>query len=236
MQPGTPTGFSEVQAGYTVTGNGGYATEGVCFYARHGTCPFGAWTKEPGNVQFSYDRDLTFANDRFVHLGAAGLNLDNGTQDATVIGSVFTDISGNGVEIGGVDKPMARGAAKTKNVTFADNHIYGVGVEYHGGVAVLVGYVSHSTITHNQVDHVPYAGISLGWGGWPDKTNQPAVSNNSRNDVISDNVVDDYMQTLIDGGGIYTQGITGTSMANGEKITGNVVHDELDWGFGLQLR
>ena len=233
MQPGTPTGFSEVQAGYTVTGNGGYATEGVCFYARHGTCPFGAWTKEPGNVQFSYDRDLTFANDRFVHLGAAGLNLDNGTQDATVIGSVFTDISGNGVEIGGVDKPMARGAAKTKNVTFADNHIYGVGVEYHGGVAVLVGYVSHSTITHNQVDHVPYAGISLGWGGWPDKTNQPAVSNNSRNDVISDNVVDDYMQTLIDGGGIYTQGITGTSMANGEKITGNVVHDELDWGFGL---
>ena len=233
LQPSTPTGFSEVQAGYTITGSHGYATEGVCHYAPHGTCPFGAWTKEPGNVQFSYDRDLTFANDRFVHLGAAGLNLDNGTQAAAITGSVFTDISGNGVEIGSVNKPRATGSVQTKDVTLANNHIYGVGVEYHGGVAVLVGYVSHSTITHNQIDHVPYAGISLGWGGWPDKTDEAVVSNNSRDDVISDNVIEDFMQTLTDGGGIYTQGITGTSMANGEKISGNVVHDQLDWGFAL---
>ena len=34
------------------------------------------------------------------------------------------------------------------------------------------------------------------------------------------------MQVLADGGGIYTQGITGSSLADGEHITGNVI---LDW-------
>ena len=233
MQPSTPTGFSEIQSGYTVTGSDGYATLGVCQYASHGTCPFGAWTKEPGNVQFSYDRNLTFENDRFLHLGAAGLNLNDGSQYSTVTGSIFTDISGNGIEIGGVDRPRATGSSQTTNVTISDNHLYGLPVEYHGGAAILAGYVSDTTISHNQIDHVSYVGISIGWGGWPDKIAKPAVSNNSHDDVISDNLIYDFMLTLDDGGGIYTQGITGTSMANGEKVVGNVVHDQLGWGYAL---
>ena len=229
LQPSTSTGFSEVQAGYTITGAHGYATQGVCQYVPHGTCPFGAWTKEPGNVQFSYDRNLTFYDDRFIHLGAAGLNLDNGTQSANVVGSVFTDISGNGLEIGGVDRPRAIGTTQTTNVTVADNHFYGLAAEYHGGVAILAGYISNSVISHNQIDHIPYTGISMGWGGWPDKVGAPVVFNNTHNDIISDNLIYDFMQTLDDGGGIYTLGVTGTSMANGEKVVGNVVHDQLGW-------
>ena len=233
MQPSTPTGFSEVQSGFTVTGPHGYATEGLCHLVRHGTCPFGAWTKEPGNVQFTYDRNISFLNDRFVHLGATGLNLDNGSQHSSVMGSVFTDISGNGLEIGDVNEPEARGSTLTTNVTVADNHFYGIGVEYHGAAAILAGYVSHTAISHNQIDHVPYTGISIGWGGWPDKLGRSPVPNNTRDDVISDNLIYDYMLTLDDGGGVYTQGITGTSMGNGEKVTGNVIHDQLGWSFAL---
>jgi hypothetical protein len=233
MQPSSSTGFSEVQAGYTVTGKTGYATEGLCNLVRHGTCPFGTWTKEPGSVQFRYDQYLTFDNDRFLHLGAAGLNLDNGTQYSTVEGSVFTDISGNGIELGGVDKPKAGGSTQTTNDVIANNHLYGLPVEYHGGVAILAGYVSNTSISHNQIDHVAYAGISIGWGGWPDKIGKPVVSNNSHGDVIADNLIYDFMLTLDDGGGIYTLGITGTSIANGEKVTGNVVHDQLGWSFAL---
>ena len=146
---------------------------------------------------------------------------------------VFSNISGNGIEIGGVDLPKATGSQKTRNVTVSDNHIYGIGVEYHGAVAILVGYVSYTSITHNQIDHIPYAGISMGWGGWPDKLGKPAVANNSRNNVISGNLIYDFMLTLDDGGGIYTAGVTGTSMANGEKVTGNVIHDQLGWAFAL---
>ena len=55
----------------------------LCQFAPHGTCPYGSWTKEPGNVQFSYDHNLSFNDDRFVHLGAAGLSLDNAPRTQT---------------------------------------------------------------------------------------------------------------------------------------------------------
>jgi hypothetical protein len=234
MQPSTPTGFSEIQSNYTITGARGYATQGLCKTVPHGSCPYGAWTKQPGNVQFAYDRDISFLNDRFVHLGATGLNLDNGSQNATVTGSVFTDISGNGLEIGGVNLPEASHSSQTLSVTVTNNHLYGLPVEYHGGVAILLGYAADTTISHNQIDHTPYIAISTGWGGWLDKILLPSVANYSHDNVISNNLIFDYMQTLADGGGIYTQGITGSSMANGQKVTGNVIHGQLDWGSALK--
>ena len=234
LQPDSRQGFSEVQSGYSLTGPHGYSTEGLCQYAPHGTCPYGAWTKEPGNVQFSYDKNLSFLDDRFAHLGAAGLNLDDGTQEATVQGSVFTDISGNGIEVGNVDMPLATGASRTSNIVVSDNHLYGLPAEYEGGVAVLVGYAANTTISYNQIDHVPYSGISVGWGGWPDKIFRPPVANFSQNNMISHNLIFDFMQDLGDGGAIYTQGITGTALANGEKVTSNVIHGQMSWGRALQ--
>jgi Right handed beta helix region len=234
MQPSSPQGFSEIQMGYTLTGKDASQKQGLCHLVPHGTCPYGAWTKEPGNIQFSYDRSISFVNDRFLHLGAAALNLDNGSQNDLVQGSVFTDISGNGIELGGVNMPEARPDARTVGNQILDNHLYGMPVEFHGGVPIIVGYAANTTISHNQIDHVSYAGISVGWGGWLDKAAKPPVANNSQDNIVSDNLIYDYMQTLVDGGGIYTQGLTGTSMANGEKVTGNVIHDQLDWGSAMK--
>lgn len=233
LRPDTPTGFSEVQSNFTLTGNGAYRTEGLCHTATHGTCPFGAWAKEPGNIQFTYDQHLSFVDDTFVHLGAAGLNLDNGSQNITVAASVFTDISGNGIEIGDVNMPEAKGASQTTGVQVLDSHVYGLPVEYHGGVGVFVGYAADTLIAHNQIDHTSYVAISLGWGGWLDKMHQPPVPNFSNDNVVSDNLIFDCMLTLKDGGGIYTQGISGSSMPTGEKIVGNVLHDQLDWGYAM---
>jgi hypothetical protein len=233
LQPNTRVGFSEMQSGYTVTGPHGYATQGLCKYARQGSCPYGSWTKEPGNLEFRFDRSLSFLNDRFIHLGAAALNLDDGSHNDTVAGSIFTDVSGNGVEVGSVDMPKAKGAFQTTGISVTNNHLFGMPVEYEGGVPILVGYAAFTTISHNQVDHVPYSGISLGWGGWPDKIGSPAVANFSHNNVVSDNLVYDFMETVSDGGGIYTQGVTGTSISNGERVIGNVVHGQVDWSFAL---
>ncbi|MFE9610049.1 right-handed parallel beta-helix repeat-containing protein [Streptomyces sp. NPDC006012] len=228
LSPNTPTGFSEIQAGNTITGERGWATQGLCQYVEGGTCPFASWTKMPGNVSFSYGRRIEFSDDVFAHLGAAGLDLGTGSADATVRGSVFTDISGNGLEIGGVD-----GRTPASGVTVTDNHLYALPREYHGGVAVLNGYTEHTTIAHNQIDHVGYSAISMGWGGWPDKIGDPATPNPSHDNAVRDNLIFDYMQMLDDGGGIYTQGLTGTSMADGEKVAGNVIHDQ--WGLGKSV-
>jgi len=234
LTPSTGEGFSEVQANYTMTGPHGFDQQGLCQFVTGGTCPYGAWTKEPGNVSFSDDSNIQFLGDAFVHLGAAGLDLGDGSQNDTVTGSVFTDISGNGLEIGGVDDPELTSAADlTSNNTVNDNHLYSLPVEYHGGVAIDVGYAQNTLITHNQIDHTAYTGISLGWGGWPDKIGVQATPNFSNNNTVSDNFIDHTMQMLADGGGVYTQGITGSSLATGEHLTGNVITNTLDNGHAM---
>jgi hypothetical protein len=234
LTPSSPEGFSEIQAGYTNTGPTGWATQGLCQFVAGGTCPYASWTKEPGNVTVSYGQRIEFSGSVFAHLGAAGLELGDGSQDTTVQGNIFTDISGNGVEIGGVDEPQPSADADiTRNVQVVDNHLYGLPREYHGGVAIINGYTQRNTIAHNQLDHLPYSAISMGWGGWPDKIGQPATPNVSHDNLVADNLIFDYMQLLDDGGGIYTQGLTGTSLADGEKVTGNVIHDQ--WGLGKNV-
>jgi hypothetical protein len=234
LQPSTPEGFSEIQANYTITGPGGYATQGLCQFVAGGTCPYGDWTPEPGNIDLSYDQDVQFLGDDFTHLGAAGLRLGDGSQGDTVRGSVFTDISGNGLELGGVDDPEPAAAVQdTTGNQVLDDHFYALPVEYHGGVAVDVGYAEHTLIAHNQIDNTAYTAISLGWGGWPDKISQPATPNYSNSNVVADNLIENPMQMLADGGAIYTQGITGTSLADGEQITGNVILGALDHGHAI---
>ena len=72
-------------------------------------------------------------------------------------------------------------------------------------MAILAGYVAGTTIAHNQIDHVPYTAISIGWGGWLDKVHKPPVANFSHDDVVANNLIYDYMQQLTDGGGIYSR-------------------------------
>ncbi|HUN36509.1 MAG TPA: fibronectin type III domain-containing protein [Trebonia sp.] len=234
LQPSSPEGFSEIQANYTITGPDGYATQGLCQFVAGGTCPYGDWTQEPGNIDLQYDQDVQFLGDDFTHLGAAGLRLGDGSQDDTVQGSVFTDISGNGLELGGVDDPEPTATvADTTGNQVLDDHFYALPVEYHGGVAIDVGYAEQTLIAHNQIDNTAYTAISLGWGGWPDKIDSPATPNYSSGNVVSDNLIENPMQMLADGGAIYTQGITGSSLANGEQITGNVILGALDHGHAI---
>ena len=233
LYPCSNEGFSEIQANYMVTGPDGYATQGLGDLAPNGRQPFGAWTKTAGNVSFSYGQQIQFIGDDFVHLGGAGLELGDGSQSAIVQGCVFTDISANGIELGGVDLPEGSDAQVTRDNQILDNHIYNVAAEFHGGVGIDVGYAQNTIIAHNQLDDLPYSAISMGWGGWPDKIKRAGIANNSHGNVVENNLIFDHMQLLCDGGGIYTQGLTGPSLAEGEKLMGNVIHDQFSSGHGL---
>jgi hypothetical protein len=227
LRPSTGEGLSEVQATLSLTGAGAYARQGLCGQVSGGTCPFGAWTKAPGNVTFHHATGIRFTGDAFVHLGAAGLDLGDGSQNGLVQGCVFADISGNGLQVGDVDIAQTPTASElTRRNTVRDNHFSALPVEYHGGVGIFVGYAQDTLITHNQIDHVAYSGISLGWGGWLDKVRKPAQPNYSRGNTVSDNLIFEHMLLLSDGAGVYTNGITGPSLAAGEHITGNVIHDQ----------
>lgn len=233
LGPSTDTGFSEIQANYQVTGKDGYAKQGLCKLVPGGECPYANWTKTPGNISVAFDRHIQFLNDVFTHLGAAGLDFASGSQQNVIEGSIFTDISGNGLQLGGVEAPLAPITDFTSDNRIANNLFRNIGAEYRGGIGIVVGYARNTIITHNEFDHLPYAAISIGWGGWPDKIKLPGQANNSANNVISDNSIHDFMLVLSDGGGIYTQGRTGKGLSEGEKITGNVIRDQYSSGHGI---
>lgn len=233
LGPSTPTGFSEIQANYQVTGKDGYAKQALCNFVPGGECPFGNWTKTPGNISVAFDRHIQFLNDVFTHLGAAGLDFASGSQHDVVEGSIFTDISGNGLQLGGVEAPLAPIADFTSDNKIVNNFFRNVGAEYRGGIGIVVGYARNTVVAHNELEHLPYAAISIGWGGWPDKIKQPGQANNSANNVLSGNSIHDFMLVLSDGGGIYTQGRTGKDLGNGEKIIGNLIRDQYSSGHGI---
>lgn len=225
LGPSGPNGFSEVQANYLVWGAGGPTAGNAEF----------VWYQTPADVSLTYAQNIELTGDAFVHLGGAGLALGDGAQNFVVQGNVITDTSGSGIELGNVDMRTATGNDQTLGNTIEDNHVFGVAVEFHGGIGIDVGYAAHSTISHNQIDNTPYTGLSIGWGGWPDKQGMPGLTNYSQNNEISYNLIFDVMQTLNDGGGIYTNGQTSAthSFATGETVEGNVVHDLKGFIWGL---
>jgi hypothetical protein len=233
LGPSSNEGFSEIQANYQVTGPDGYSRQALCTLVPDGTCPYGAWTPEPGNLDFRFSHNIQFRDDSFVHLGAAGLSLGDGAQNDVIEGCIFADISGNGVELGGVDAPLAPAPEFTANNRIENNLFRNVGMEYRGGIPIVVGYARSSVIAHNQIDHIPYASISMGWGGWPDKIRLAGQANNSAQNVVRNNLIFDLMIDLSDGGGIYTQGLTGKDLADGEKVIGNVIYDQFSSGHAI---
>ena len=240
LGPDGPDGFSEIQANYTITGQGGGHTQGTCEYTSpRGSCPYGAWTQTPANVMFQAAHNVTFAGNLFSHLGAAGLEFEYGSQNNLVINNEFTDISGTGLQLGNVNDahPSDVGAGDNEinaGNTIEDNWFHQDAVEYHGGSGMVVGYTQHTLITHNQFNDLPYDGLDFGWGGWHTNSSAPTADTNiNQYNTISNNLVFNYKTVLADGGGIYTNGNQGTTFANGLQETGNVVYDQHNVNWAL---
>jgi hypothetical protein len=220
--PNTVDGFSEVQANMHLTGQDAWQKQGSCnrfSTTDPGTCPYGNWTMTPGNLVFDHTSGLTVTGCLFEHLGAAGLQLGQSVDGSTIVGTIFTDISSNGIEIGnGADADPADTTLLPSGNSVSDNWVHNVAVEYTGGVGIFQGYTRNDVIEHNQINNVPYSGISSnwGWGRTPTKT----VGNK-----ILNNLVFDHMQQRSDGGGIYVLGQEGDSLPDGLLISGNVIRN-----------
>lgn len=178
LQPSGGNGFVEVQAGWIWQGS-----TPVTVFA-------------PGNIAFHAARNIRIERNIFTHLGAQGVVFDSGSQNNSIIGNVFADISGTAVRIGTVDAPNAANSAQESGNTVSNNYIHDIAVEYHGGVGLMGGYTANTTFTYNEIANVPYSGISLGWG-W-------GTTSYAQNNEVAFNLIHDHLQLLVDGGGIYT--------------------------------
>jgi hypothetical protein len=229
-----------MQADWTLTGYGASNSQGTCQYSTpHGTCPYASWTRTPGAVVLSAAHNVTIENDVFTHLGGAGLDVEYGSQNDTVLGNDFTDISATAIQLGSTNDPLPADVGAGNDEinaydTITDNYIHNVAIEYLGGVGIWVGYAQHALISHNQIDDVPYTAISIGWAGWHSNFANPDTDPNVNSfNVISDNLMYNYMQTLGDGGAIYTNGGQANGWADELVIRGNVAYGGTNTDFSL---
>jgi len=212
LAPNGPEGYVEGQAGWHITGSG------------RTQVPMSDLTRTAGNITFSHDSNLVFSGDTFTHLASVGLELGRGSKNATVIGSRFTDIGGNAVQIGSVDTPDRTAAAgdQVSGNTLTDNAITFAGQVYRSAVGVFVGYTTGTTVSHNAIGQLPYTAISvnLGWEG----TSYSGGATITYNEIFQD------MRVLDDGGALYTQ----MPMTSPSVMKYNWLHDE-DYTGGAPL-
>ncbi|MDW5594091.1 right-handed parallel beta-helix repeat-containing protein [Conexibacter stalactiti] len=210
LAPNAPTGFPQIFANVYENGDPPDELFGISREAK----------TVPGNVAFHGAQRIELEGNRFTQLGAVALELSRNSSHNVVRGNVFSDVSGGGIVLG-VLNPETSGTNRGNVID--NNWVHDIGVEYHGSPGINVVRAQDTTVSHNQVDHVPYSGIVF-TGVADDQAGTPAdlITRGAR---VLDNLVFDVTRTLHDGGAIYTSGAQGTSWADAALVRGNVVHD-----------
>ena len=166
-------------------------------------------------------RQIDFERCRFEHLGSTGLDYEEAVQGGVVRGCLFRDIAGNGLLVGSfspaahethlpydpADRREVCTQQQINNCYFTE-----IGNEDWGCLAIAAGYVGDVNIEHNEINEVPYSGISLGWG-WTQTVNC------MRNNRVHANLIHHYAKHMYDVAGIYTLGSQPKSY-----VTENCVH------------
>ncbi|RKF35980.1 hypothetical protein BCY88_37235 [Paraburkholderia fungorum] len=259
--PSTAAGFADVQSNLRMTMAGG--NQGMCtFSSPAGSCPWGSLTQPLANVSFSASNNITLSGNRFVNLGGAGLAFMYGASNNLIQGNEFTSIASTGILLGCTYDPTpttsADAAAIKQNCTpdptvvandtvgvneimtgntVINNVIHNIGTDYPSACGITLLFSQKTTITHNLIYDVPYTAITAGVvQGHVDLASHPeeAVNINSDN-VISNNLLHDYMETLKDGAAIYIEGHQAqyvgnpvdpvATLSHGMQVTGNLAYN-----------
>lgn len=182
-----------------------------------------AWVgRKPAAFEVRYGHAIDFRGCRFEHLAASGLDYVIGTKEGLVEGNVFRDIGGSGFVLGAFQEESVETHVPyqpddsreiCEGLVFANNLVTDVANIDWGCVGVLLGYTRGNLVAHNEISHVAYSGISLGWG-WT-QTESPAL----RDNTIRANHIHDFAERVYDTAGIYT-----LSNQPGTLITENAIH------------
>jgi hypothetical protein len=166
-----------------------------------------AWAGRPAAaVEVAYAHHTGFEECRFEHLASTGLDYKRGTHDDEIKGNLFKDIGGTGILTGvfsdetfEVHRPYnpADEREVCMNEHISNNLITGVTNEDWGCVGIGAGYVRGISIENNEISHVAYTGISVGWG-WTKTINA------MRNNTITANKIHHYAWQMYDVAAIYT--------------------------------
>ncbi|HPF39085.1 MAG TPA: right-handed parallel beta-helix repeat-containing protein [Phycisphaerae bacterium] len=175
----------------------------------------------PAAIRFELAEDCQVLRTRVAHCGGWGVMLGAWCRRCSLVGSIVTDIAGNGVIVG---EDRYR---RVDGVFWVNDHweqvallnqvisclVQDCGVVMQDAAAVWVGLTDGTVIANNHLRRMPHIGITA--GGFWDERESPCRETN-----IVNNRIEDVTQLLSDGGGVYTIGRQPTSRITNNLISG----------------
>lgn len=166
-----------------------------------------AWIIRPETaIRVRGAEHIDFKHCTFRHLSSTGLDYEWTVTASSVEDCQFTDIGGTALLVGA----FPDGGFEThvpfipvdvrelcSHITIRNNFISNVTNEDWGCVGIGAGYVRNMDISHNEVCHLNYSGICVGWG-WT------SLESGMCNNRIEANYVHHFARRLYDAGGLYT--------------------------------
>ena len=166
----------------------------------------------PAAIVLHGARACAFQHCRISDLGTYAIDVLAGCSDNEFAGNDMANVAAGGIRVnGGTEKnpPWER----TGNNRITDNGLHHYGTEYVSAVGIFLMNTAGNTVSHNEIDHGGYTGISAG-------LTYGYARSVSQNNVIEFNHIHHIGGVLSDMGGIYTLGVSpGTILRN------NLIHD-----------
>jgi len=213
------------------------------------------WDQMPSGIQISAAYNIAFTGGKYTQLGAGGFGIGNdpyshvtgigyGAENISVLDGYFTQVMGNSFTLGGI---QANGHHPTdprminSRITVSGNIFYNTSALFSSTVPIFSTYIQYSTISNNDLSHIPYSGICHGYGwGANDQGGSPEYASRglynyqplyttpttSLSNVVSGNLIHDFGLAHQDLGGIYTL----------SKSPSTIIRDNYDYSstwFGL---
>lgn len=173
-----------------------------------------------GQIAVNKASNINVVNCDFACLGSTAITMTEAVSNSKIVGNLFRDLSGGAVSVGTYEHSKTEEILKEadmqicKDVIIANNVIRRVAGEYRTLVPISTYYEKNISIVNNDIETVPYTGITAGWGWGAD----PPID--WGNIKINNNRIAHVMISLIDGGQIYTLG-----PMRGSEISGNYLSD-----------
>ena len=181
-----------------------------------------AWTgRQPAGMMIACAGNINVVRCSFRHMAATAVDFVKGTSHDVVTGCIFNDIGGTAIQMGffgGTDfeAHLPYNPSDEREIcryeTISNNLITNCTGEDWGCVGISVGYAHDINIEHNEVSHLNYSGICIGWGWTKTITCM-------RNNRIHANHIHHFAKNMYDVGGIYT-----LSAQPNTEISSNYIH------------